>query len=98
MTTQDDVSYSEIDVHELCSLLDTDLQRGLSQNDAQQRLLRDGLNELELGQKESLLFKFLEQFKDPLILLLLGSALISILIGNIQDAVSIAVVRIHYMN
>lgn len=33
--------------------------------------------------------KFLEQFKDPLILLLLGSAVLSLLIKQYDDAVSI---------
>lgn len=39
--------------------------------------------------KDPLHHKFLEQFKDPLILLLLGSALLSLLIKQYDDAISI---------
>lgn len=39
--------------------------------------------------KDPLHQKFLEQFKDPLILLLLGSALLSLLIKQYDDAISI---------
>lgn len=35
--------------------------------------------------------RFLKQFKETLILLLLGSAFVSLLLGNIEDAISIAV-------
>ncbi|KAJ3219381.1 High affinity Ca2+/Mn2+ P-type ATPase-like protein [Dinochytrium kinnereticum] len=40
--------------------------------------------------KESLFSKFMEQFKNPLILLLFGSALISVVLGQIDDALSIS--------
>ena len=39
--------------------------------------------------KDPLYSKYLEQFKDPLILLLLGSAVLSVLIKQYDDAVSI---------
>lgn len=39
--------------------------------------------------KDPLYKKYLEQFKDPLILLLLGSAVLSLLIKQYDDAVSI---------
>lgn len=39
--------------------------------------------------KDPLYTKYLEQFKDPLILLLLGSAVLSVLIKQYDDAVSI---------
>ena len=43
--------------------------------------------------KETLLEKFIDQFKQPLILLLFGSALISALLGSYDDAISITLVR-----
>jgi magnesium-transporting ATPase (P-type) len=34
--------------------------------------------------------RYIDQFKDPLILLLLGSALLSVIVGQYEDAISIA--------
>lgn len=38
-----------------------------------------------------IIIRYLEQFKDPLILMLLGSAFLSVLVGQYEDAISIAV-------
>ena len=50
-----------------------------------------GPNELPHEAPEPLWLRFLKQFKEPLILLLLCSAVASIVVGNADDAVSIAV-------
>lgn len=50
-----------------------------------------GLNELEVKEDDPLWKKYLEQFKEPLILLLLGSAVISVLVGQYDDAISITI-------
>jgi len=50
-----------------------------------------GPNELPHEAPEPLWLRFLKQFKEPLILLLLCSAVASIIVGNQDDAVSIAV-------
>lgn len=50
-----------------------------------------GPNEFAVGQKESTWKKFLAQFyESPLNLLLLGSAAVSALVGNLDDAISIS--------
>lgn len=53
------------------------------------RLARDGPNELPHEEPEPLWLRFVKQFQEPLILLLLASAGISFLMGNYDDAVSI---------
>lgn len=71
--------------------LDSSLTHGLTQAEAEARLLNDGPNELPREESEPLWLRFLKQFKETLILLLLASAVISFLMGNLDDAVSIAI-------
>ena len=54
-------------------------------------MLNDGPNELPHEEPEPLWLRFLKQFKETLILLLLASAVISWLMGNLDDAVSITI-------
>jgi Ca2+-transporting ATPase len=89
-TNRDDsLKYSSITIQECYDLLDTHPNTGLSLDQVRIRQQRYGKNELDQDERESLVKKFLEQFQDPLILLLLASALISLIIGQVSDAVSI---------
>lgn len=74
---------------EVLALLETNVQEGLDQGQVSARIAVHGPNKLEEGEKESLLMRYLKQFKEPLILLLLGSACLSLLVGQVEDAVSI---------
>ena len=71
--------------------MDTSLVHGLDPAEAQARLRNDGPNELPHEKPEPLWLRFLKQFKETLILLLLASAVISFLMGNLDDAMSIAI-------
>ena len=74
-----------------CALLKTDADRGLDDGDVASRRLAYGPNELAEEEEEGACRKFLEQLKEPLILLLFGSAVVSSLLGQYDDAISIAV-------
>ena len=77
-------------VEDVINQLGSDAASGLSDVEATRRLDADGANELEAEEEEPLWRKFLDQFKDPLIGLLLASALVSVLVKQYDDAVSIA--------
>lgn len=83
-------SYSLLSPSQTAEHLQTSLTQGLLQSEAHARLGKDGPNELPHEEEEPLWLRFLKQFKETLILLLLGSAGISLFIGNRDDAVSIA--------
>ncbi|TMW58633.1 hypothetical protein Poli38472_010192 [Pythium oligandrum] len=71
--------------------LSVDPHYGLSAAEVEDRQREYGLNQLETEEEESMVLKFLGQFKDPLIMLLMGSGVISVLMGHTDDAISIAV-------
>ncbi|KAG2393104.1 hypothetical protein C9374_009681 [Naegleria lovaniensis] len=75
---------------EVVEIFETDITYGLSESEARRRQAVVGLNELKEEEEESLLTKFIEKFKEPMILLLLGSAAISLLLGQYDDAISIS--------
>ena len=55
--------------------LKTDYQKGLSSSQVQENIKKYGLNELQEKKKDSLLKKFLEQFKDFSIIVLIIAAI-----------------------
>lgn len=82
-------TYSLLNPEETAARLHTSLVHGLTPAEAEVRLLRDGPNELPHDDPEPLWLRFLKQFKETLILLLLASAAISFFMGNYDDAISI---------
>ena len=82
-------TYALLGPQETADRLSTSVSTGLSPSDAEARLIKDGPNELPHEESEPLWLRFLKQFKETLILLLLASAAISFLMGNLDDAVSI---------
>uniref|UniRef100_A0A915IG71 P-type Ca(2+) transporter n=1 Tax=Romanomermis culicivorax TaxID=13658 RepID=A0A915IG71_ROMCU len=78
-------------VGEICDALRTDQDAGLTHLEAGSRQRIFGYNEFEVGEHDSLFRKYIEQFKNPLILLLLGSAIVSLVMKQFDDAVSITV-------
>jgi len=77
-------------VEEVEALLQSDRENGLSSEDALGRVTNWGYNELVVKAADPVWKKYLEQFKDPLILLLLASAVVSVCMGQLDDAASIS--------
>ncbi len=75
--------------NKLLASLETDTTTGLSTVEAARRLERDGRNELAQKKKKTLLVRFLEQFKDVMIIILLIAAGVSFAVaiseGNAKE-------------
>ncbi len=65
---------------------------GLSSTEAGKRLQKYGKNRLVGKKRKSVVLKFLEQFRSVLILILIGAAILSIVIGHNSDAIVIFIV------
>ncbi|WP_341282347.1 calcium-translocating P-type ATPase, SERCA-type [Paenibacillus sp. FSL H8-0537] len=74
---------------ELTQALNSIPEQGLAAAEAAERLQRDGHNELTEGKRVSPFMLFLNQFKDFMVLVLMGATLISGLLGEYLDAVTI---------
>jgi Ca2+-transporting ATPase len=66
--------------------LSTDPRRGLSQKDADQRRIKYGENEMEHAAPISPLHILIVQFADFMVLVLLGAAAVSAILGELADA------------
>ncbi|XP_063382301.1 calcium-transporting ATPase type 2C member 1 [Cydia fagiglandana] len=76
---------------EVADRLHVDVRRGLSWREANDRMNFVGPNEFQVKEEDPLWKKYIEQFQNPLILLLLGSAVVSIIMRQYDDAISITV-------
>ena len=84
-------------IEETVKDLGTDLEKGLSSEEVIQRREKYGSNELKAKKKKSLFVKFLEQFKDFMIIVLIVAAVISGIVGvqegeGITDTIIILIV------
>jgi Ca2+-transporting ATPase len=72
--------------------LNTDIQRGLTEDEVKTRLEKYGYNELKKEEKVSPFILFINQFKNILIVILIIAIVLSALVGEVVDAVIIAVI------
>ena len=72
--------------------LEVSPQAGLSSSEASRRLEKYGPNELKDAEKESLLMRFLDQMKDPMIIVLLIAAVLSFVSSGFTDWVDSVII------
>ncbi|MBN2558766.1 MAG: cation-translocating P-type ATPase [Clostridia bacterium] len=77
-----------LEIDEIYKSLETG-ENGLSSDEAANRLVRHGKNELKEAKRTTLIGRFLMQFKDVMVLVLLAAAIISGILGEIADSVII---------
>ena len=66
--------------------------KGLTAISAEQKLQEIGPNELVEGKKKSLIAMLLSQFKDVMILILLGAAVVAGIVGDLADTIVILII------
>ena len=86
-------------VKEIEEYLQTNMENGLSNTEVKKRQEESGFNELKQTKKKSLFVKFLEQFKDFMIIVLIIAAIVSGIVGvaqgeGITDTIIILIVVI----
>ena len=77
--------------------LNIDLEKGLTDNQIKEKREKYGFNELQAAKKKTVFQKFLEQFKDFMIIILIIAAIISGIVGymegeGITDSIIILIV------
>lgn len=86
-------------IEETAQELETNITTGLSNSAVEKRYEKYGLNELKAKKKKSIFVKFLEQFKDFMIVILIIAAIVSGIVGiqegeGITDTIIILIVVI----
>lgn len=77
---------------EVLEALHSSTEAGISSEQAKKRLEQHGVNELSEAEKISPIHLFLNQFKDFMVLVLLGATLISGFLGEYLDAITIILI------
>lgn len=78
----------KLEIEEVLKLHQTSLE-GLSFEEAEKRLRHEGYNEIPKKKTKSILSIFIEQFNNPLTLLLIATIIISLLIREWVDAIAV---------
>lgn len=84
--------YEKFSMNETCMDLKSNAIKGLSEQQVQERLLKNGKNELKEVEKQSFLSRFFTQLNDPLIYVLILAAFVSVFLKEISDAIIIGLV------
>ena len=85
-------AWHSLPVSACATQLDSDLDRGLSSLEAGLRLQRFGTNQLAAKKPRALWLKFIDQFKNLLVGVLVGAAVLAGAVGNLEDAAVILLV------
>ncbi|MEM6256314.1 MAG: calcium-translocating P-type ATPase, PMCA-type [Cyanobacteria bacterium P01_D01_bin.156] len=84
----------QLDVDSVIQQVNSHGQDGLTTEKAHQQLLRDGPNELATAPGKSLGQALWEQLREPLVMMLIVAAIISVIVGDLRDAIAILAIVI----
>lgn len=71
------MNFFDISLQETAKILNTDLKNGLDEKTAQRLLLKYGRNKIQAKKKKSVISRFIAQFNDFMIIILLAAAAVS---------------------
>ena len=89
--TRGKMKFYQETVERILSHLQTNIENGLSENEASRRLKKYGPNIIEEKKAKSPLVVFIQQFLSPLMFILLLASFASIIIGEINDTIVISI-------
>jgi len=95
MTTKESTAtkpWHTISADRVCADLETNPVQGLAPDEAAQRLALNGPNKLAEKKQRPAWLKFFDQFKNLLVIVLLGAVVLAAAIGDLKDAVVILIV------
>ncbi|HAN54866.1 MAG TPA: hypothetical protein DCQ77_01090, partial [Betaproteobacteria bacterium] len=85
MTPAHATHWHQQSAEQTCADFDVEPARGLPTETAAHRLVRHGANRLMEKPPRSVWLKFLDQFRDLLVIVLIGAAVLAGAIGDIKD-------------
>src|SRR6516165_6893233 len=85
-STADGIAWHALSVDEVVKRLTTDSGKGLAANEASTRLQKYGPNRLPEGKKRGPFMRFLSQFNNILVYVLLGAGFVKLMVGLWLDA------------
>lgn len=88
--TTENTAFHAMDAAEALRILKSDRESGLRTADAEARLQKYGPNALKKGRKKTLLQRFILQFGDFMVLILLGAAAVSFATSCLQGEADFA--------
>ncbi|MBP5342567.1 cation-translocating P-type ATPase [bacterium] len=86
MENQEKRSFETFTINDTINLLNTDIENGLSEEEAKKRQEIYGKNELKEKEKDSWFKIFISQLKDPMIYILFGAIVVTIIV-SIYDTI-----------
>ena len=81
------MTFHDKDINTVITSLKSDANKGLSREEAKKRLNQYGENKLQTKKKTNIFIRFLKQFNDIMIIILLIAALVSFTIAIIEGEV-----------
>lgn len=87
--TQEPYSAHDKSIDEVCKHFNTDPEKGLTSEEAKERLEKYGLNKLQEGKKTPFIIKLLKQFLEPMVIVLLIAATISFVIFIVKGITNV---------
>lgn len=84
--------FYRLGIQDVAQQLDTHIEQGLSESEAQARLSKYGPNALPTGESRSLISVIIEQFKNIMVIVLIAAAVISYFVGEPSDTLIILLI------